>query len=87
MDYHPPGFSVHGIFQARILEWVAIFHLQGIFPTQGLNPHLLFWQAGSLPLSTNLGSPYLSFLHLNFPTCEMGDMGFSGGTSGKEPTC
>ena len=25
--------------------------LQGIFPTQGLNPHLLHWQAGSLPLA------------------------------------
>ena len=24
MDYSPPGFSVHGIFWARILEWVAI---------------------------------------------------------------
>ena len=24
MDYNLPGFSVHGIFQARILEWVAI---------------------------------------------------------------
>ena len=24
MDYSPPGFSVHGILQARILEWVAI---------------------------------------------------------------
>ena len=24
MDHGPPGFSVHGIFQARILEWVAI---------------------------------------------------------------
>ena len=23
-DYSPPGSSVHGIFQARILEWVAI---------------------------------------------------------------
>ena len=23
MDYSPPGFSVHGISQARILEWVA----------------------------------------------------------------
>ena len=35
-----PGFSVHGILQARILEWVAI--LQGIFQTQGSNlgvPH------------------------------------------------
>ena len=24
MDYSPPGSSVHGISQARILEWVAI---------------------------------------------------------------
>ena len=24
MDYSPPGSSVHGIFQARVLEWVAI---------------------------------------------------------------
>ena len=24
MDYSPPGSSVQGIFQARILEWVAI---------------------------------------------------------------
>ena len=24
MDCSPPGSSIHGIFQARILEWVAI---------------------------------------------------------------
>ena len=24
MDYNPPGSSVHGILQARILKWVAI---------------------------------------------------------------
>ena len=24
MNCSPPGFSVHGIFQANILEWVAI---------------------------------------------------------------
>ena len=24
MDCSPPGSSAHGIFQARILEWVAI---------------------------------------------------------------
>ena len=24
MDCSPPGFSVHGILQARVLEWVAI---------------------------------------------------------------
>ena len=35
MDCSPPGSSVHGILQARILEWAAIscFLLQGIFPT------------------------------------------------------
>ena len=32
MDFSLPGSSIHGIFQARVLEWVAI---QGIFPPQG----------------------------------------------------
>ena len=26
MDYNSPGSFVHGIFQVRILEWVAIFY-------------------------------------------------------------
>ena len=25
----PPGFSIHGIFQARILEWIAISYFRG----------------------------------------------------------
>ena len=53
MDCRPPDSSVHGISQARILEWVAIAYF-GIFVTQGLNLHLLcllHWQAGSLPLA------------------------------------
>ena len=29
VDCSPPGFSVHGIFQTRILEWVAIFFCRG----------------------------------------------------------
>ena len=29
MDYSPPGSSVHGIPQARILEWVAISFSRG----------------------------------------------------------
>ena len=24
VDYSPPGFSIHGIFQAKVLEWGAI---------------------------------------------------------------
>ena len=33
------------------------FFLQGIFLTQGSNPHLLLWQSDSLPLR-HLGSPF-----------------------------
>ena len=29
MDCSPLGFSVHGIFQARLLEWAAISHSRG----------------------------------------------------------
>ena len=39
MDYNPPGSSVHGISQARILTRGCHFLLQGIFPTQGSKPH------------------------------------------------
>ena len=41
MDCSPPGSSVHGILQARILEWVTIPFSRGIFSTQGLNVGLL----------------------------------------------
>ena len=36
----PMDYTVHGILSARILEWVTIPLLQGIFPTQGSNPGL-----------------------------------------------
>ena len=40
--YHSlPGFPVHGILQARILEWDAISFSRGVFLTQGLNLGLL----------------------------------------------
>ena len=29
MDCSPPGSSVHGIFQAKILEWIAISFSRG----------------------------------------------------------
>ena len=40
LDYSLPGSSVHGIFQARIVEWVS--SSRGIFLTQGLNLSLLY---------------------------------------------
>ena len=51
---HPPWTIVQGILQARILEWVAV--LQGIFPTQGLNPGLLHYRWILYQLS-HKGSP------------------------------
>ena len=48
MDCSPPGSSVHGLFQAGILEWVAT-PSSSAFPTRGPNPclfHLLHWQVG-----------------------------------------
>ena len=42
VDHRPPGSSVHRLPQARTLEWVANFLFQGIFPTQGSNPCLLW---------------------------------------------
>ena len=34
----PMDCTVHGILQARILEWVAFPFSRGVFPTQGSNP-------------------------------------------------
>ena len=55
MDYSPPGSSVHGILQARILEWAAL-------PSSSRSKQpllcLLLWQAGSLSLEPP-GTPSL----------------------------
>jgi len=41
MDCSPPGSSVHGIFQARILEWVP---LPSPTDSAGINKYLLSFQ-------------------------------------------
>ena len=61
VDCNPPGSSLHGILQARILEWIAISFSRGIFPTQGLNPGLLHCRQMLYPLS-HQGSPGVCFL-------------------------
>ena len=68
LDCSPPGSSVHGIFQARILEWIAIFLLQRIFLIQGSNLHLLYflhWQAYSLPAEPSGKPQYFWCVYLN----------------------
>ena len=59
MNCNLPGFSVHGMLQARVLEWVAMSSSRGSFLTQRLNPgllhcrqilyHLSHWPGGKLP--------------------------------------
>ena len=51
MDYSPRGSSVHGDSPGKNTRVGCHFLLQGTFPIQGLNFHLLHWQANSLPLS------------------------------------
>ena len=52
MDCSPPGSSVHGILQARILEWVAMPSSRGSsWPRDWICiSYVLHWQADSLPL-------------------------------------
>ena len=77
MDYSLPGSSVHEIFQAWILEWVAISFSRGssgprdwtlpcLLPLQGTRltgRFLTSWATGEAPKS----SPYtsISFIHFS----------------------
>ena len=68
MDCSPPGSSVLGFLQTRILKWTSTnmkwlkshFILRGVFPTQGSNLCLLHGQVGSLPLEPPEGVVYES---------------------------
>ena len=51
MDCRPPGFSVHGIFQARILDWVVIFYSRGSSQPRGLRPPELLERPAGFPSS------------------------------------
>ena len=44
MDFSPPGSPVHGIFQARILEWVAMPSSRG--PSQAKNRTCVSYVSG-----------------------------------------
>ena len=77
MDCKPPGSSVHGISPGKNTGVGCHALLQGIFPTQGLNPRLLrlpsALQVNSLPLSHQRSpvrqrlSPFRSFTLLSAP--------------------
>ena len=53
MNCRPPGSSVHGILQARILKWLAMPSSRGSSQPRDqtcISLHFLRWQVGSLPL-------------------------------------
>ena len=58
MDCSPTGFSIHGISQLGILEWVAISY-EGDLPNPGIEPESLVSSAlaGGFFTLRHLGSP------------------------------
>ena len=75
VDCSPPGFSVHGILQARILEWVDLGEISGDLPNSGIEPRSPTLQVDSLPCEPpgkpkNTGESSLSLLQGNFLTQE-----------------
>ena len=68
VDCSLAGSSVHGDSPGKNTGVGCFALLQGIFPTQGLNPHLfhlLHWQVGSLPLVPP-GKPKLPKRQMSF---------------------
>ena len=58
MDCSPPGFSIHGIFQARILEWIAIaFSRESFQPRDQACASRVSWITGRLFTAEPLGKP------------------------------
>ena len=62
MDCSLPGSSFPWDSPGRNTRMGCHFLFQGIFMTQGLNPHFLHWQADPLPLS-HLRNPHWSWYH------------------------
>ena len=58
MDCSPLGYPVHGILQARILEWVAMPCSRRSSRSRD-RTYTLHWQMGSLPLAP----PYVLTIH------------------------
>ena len=79
MDRSPPGSSVHGISQARILYWVAMPSSRG--SSQPEDRTCISCTGRWFFTTEPLGKPnsFLTFLILR--------KGFPGGASGKEPAC
>ena len=71
MDCSPPGSSVHGIFQARILEWVAISSSRRCSQRRDrIHVSWVFALAGRFFTTEHLGSPCI--LHRVYQYYDLG---------------
>ena len=70
MDCSLPGSSVHGVFQARVLEWVSISFSRGSSQPQGSNPGLPHCRQTLYCLS-HQGSPYQKRWHMEPSQCRL----------------
>ena len=59
MDSSPPGSSVHGIFQARVLEWGAIA-FSGKFTIQMKNYKIMYTQNSNRHIQKHMPSEKFS---------------------------
>ena len=67
MDYSPQGSSVHGILQARVLEWVAL-PLPGDLPDPGIEPTSL--------MSSALAGAFFTTNVTQEVSCVLSDQGY-----------
>ena len=85
MDCSPPGSSIHGIFQARVLEWGAIafsvlLALNAMFPIQDIRDTQRWEKSNAAFSATEISSskatqktwnPPLGFPTLKWTSCRM----------------
>ena len=61
VDCSPPGFSVHGVFHAKILEWVAISTSRGYSPPRARTQvSCTYCIAGGFFTTESSGKPRIS---------------------------
>ena len=90
MDCSLPGSSVHGIFQARVLEWVAVAFSSLTLLANKKSLVQSPWEhtCGHREAATEISPPLptVNLFLLNF-SCSSLLTSFPGSAGGKEPTC
>ena len=70
MDYSLPGSFIHGIFQARVLEWGAIAY-PGDLPNPGIEPGSPALEAYALPSKRVVNSKREAGLNIPLDSWEL----------------